>query len=77
MVSKDNITDESARHNRKGGRNITGKSLKALYTNADQLLNKMEDLKMDIVSREPDVIIIQGRTQGGGGRTGCAPPLGG
>ena len=40
------------------GRSGTRKPLKALYTNADQLLNKMEDLKMDITSREPDIIVI-------------------
>ena len=28
------------------------------YTNADQLLNKMEDLKMMIANEPPDIIII-------------------
>ena len=37
-------------------RGCTG--LKYLYTNADQLLNKIEDLKMTIANDEPDVIMI-------------------
>ena len=32
--------------------------ISTLYTNADQLLNKMEDLKMMITNEPPDIIII-------------------
>ena len=32
--------------------------MKCLYSNADQLLNKMEDLKMVIASDSPDIMMI-------------------
>lgn len=34
------------------------KSLKVLYTNADQLVNKRDDLSMHIAGDEPDIIMI-------------------
>ena len=34
------------------------KTLKVLYTNADQLPNKMEELKVMIMNREPDILVI-------------------
>lgn len=34
------------------------KGLNIYYSNADQLLNKIEELKMHITNRQPDVIII-------------------
>ena len=38
--------------------NYSDSGLEYLYTNADQLLNKIEELKMHIADDEPDVIII-------------------
>ena len=32
--------------------------LKCLYSNVDQLLNKMEDLKLSIVNDEPDIMLF-------------------
>ena len=32
--------------------------LKVIYTNADQLVNKRDDLCMAIAGREPDIILI-------------------
>ena len=32
--------------------------LKCLYTNADQLVNKREELCMTIAGQEPDIILI-------------------
>ena len=34
------------------------KGMKCLYSNADQLLNKMEDLKMVIASDSPDIMMF-------------------
>ena len=36
----------------------TVKKLKVYYTNADQLLNKMMDLKVHIYDRQPDVMVV-------------------
>ena len=32
--------------------------MKCLYSNVDQLLNKMEDLKLVIASKEPDILML-------------------
>ena len=34
-----------------------GESLKCFYLNVDQLLNKMEDMRMKIASNEPDTLM--------------------
>ena len=34
------------------------RGMKCLYSNADQLLNKMEDLKMVIASENPDIMMF-------------------
>ena len=34
------------------------KQLKVLYTNADQLINKRDDLSMKIAGNEPDLIMV-------------------
>ena len=36
----------------------TGRKLKVIYTNADQFLNKREDLVTVIAGDEPDIIMI-------------------
>ena len=33
-------------------------SLKCFYSNVDQLLNKMEDMRMKIASKEPDLLML-------------------
>ena len=43
---------------RRKTKDLSARRLKAYYTNADQLLNKMIDLKAHIHEREADVIII-------------------
>ena len=57
--SKD--TDRTDRNNDGKTKEVTTKkfsNLQVLYTNADQFLNKMEDLKTFISGDEPDIIII-------------------
>ena len=57
--SKD--TDRTDRNKDGKTKEVTTKkfsNLQVLYTNADQFLNKMEDLKTFIAGDEPDIIII-------------------
>ena len=43
----------------------TNFGLKCLYSNVDQLLNKMDDLRMLIASNEPDLMVFtEGFTDG-------------
>ena len=52
------LTNESKCINTDPKINIGISGLSYLYTNADQLLNKIEDLKMVIAQEEPDVMMI-------------------
>ena len=45
-------------HNKKIKKCILNKNLKCLYTNADQFLNKKDDLLIAIADDQPDIMLI-------------------